>query len=183
MKYATILFLLILHIAKIHGCKCQSCKGKVRNKYSFLDGYIDIQTVKQTKAETLNYINEINKLTSSDLFAGFKKTLTKNPINQDNKVPFYINFATINYILELIEHFIGHLKKTDPSLKKYGQKIKNLIQFASIMFSKIFISVVDEGEEKDSNDIIIPIRNKANALFSKDLRIEDSLTGYVKDTT
>ena len=177
MKHILIYATIIVDITNIYyGCEYKSCKNKVRNKYSFLDGHVDIQTVKQSKNESINLIKEICELTNDNYFGEYEKTLKKNLINRDNSVPFYINFSTINYILELLKNFTTKIKKTH----KDDQKIKSLMLFSSSLFSKVFIAIVKKGEETDSNDLIIPIRNKTNELFGETLDLKDSLTGWIK---
>ena len=158
------------------GCPCCKNEDKRLNKYCFLDGFIEIQTVENKKNETKNFAESICKKNNCSMSKYIALT-TKCRINNKNKVSFYINFVVISYILDLINNLLSskemakHKSENKKNIDNYINEIDNII-------TDVFERIVKKGEEIDANDLILKVRNITNKNFNNILNTLDSLTGY-----
>ena len=158
------------------GCPCCKNGDKKLNKYCFLDGFIEIQTVENKKNETKTFAESICKKNKCSMSKYIALT-TKCRINNKNKVSFYINFVVISYILDLINNLLSskemakHKSENKKNIDSYINEIDNII-------TDVFERIVKKGEEIDANDLILKVRNITNKNFNNILNTLDSLTGY-----
>lgn len=159
-------------------CPCCNHGGKKLNKYCFLDGYIDIETVEKKRSDSLNIIDKIEK--NGLHLTSYKNYMRKCKINNTNKITFYINFAIITYVLNLVHNMLTCEKIKEKIEEKNKQKY---ISEVDNKITKIFSDIVNKGEEIDANDLVIEIRQLSNTTFNESLETLDSLTGYETDFT
>ena len=159
-------------------CPCCNHGGKKLNKYCFLDGYIDIETVEKKRSDSLNIIAKIEE--NGLHLTSYKNYMGKCKINNTNKITFYINFAIITYVLNLVYNMLTCKKLKEKIEKENTQKY---ISEVDNKITKIFSDIVNKGEEIDANDLVIEIRQLSNNTFNKSLETLDSLTGYETDFT
>lgn len=164
-------------------CPCCNHGGKKLNKYCFLDGYIDIETVEKKRSDSLNIIAKIEE--NGLHLTSYKNYMVKCKINNTNKITFYINFAIITYVLNLVYNMLNHINSNSEKLKKKIEKenTQKYISEVDNKITKIFSDIVNKGEEIDANDLVIEIRQLSNNTFNKSLDTLDSLTGYETDFT
>lgn len=161
-------------------CPCCNNNRNILNKYMFLDGTIDIQTVVDTKTKQLEIVKSICYNTNQNhFFSSFKKFLSKLEINNNNKINIFINFTAIIYLLNLVNNFITSNK--NKGLAGWNKNLNNLLSFIDQQIIKVFQKTVSTGEEKAFTDLIIDTRKKANTLFEKTMNTKDVLTGFKTD--
>lgn len=159
------------------GCPCCKNGDKKLNKYCFLDGFIEIQTVENKKNETKNFAESICKKNKCSMSKYIALT-TKCRINNKNKVSFYINFVVISYILDLINNLLSSEEMDEYKKKNDKKNIDDYINKIDNIITDVFERIVKKGEEIDANDLIVKVRNTTNRNFNISLNTSDSLTGY-----
>lgn len=172
MIYIVFTISIVFHAIMHSGCYE---KDNINNKYIFIKGHVDMQTVKKSKKESTELSNEINAIIGKNCLKEYINTLKENNITSKNKIPCYIKLIDINYVLELVKNFIKVMKKNNQN----DHTIEILITYISNICSQIFARVVKSGEEIGPNDILYLTRVKTNELFYKTLNLKDCLTGYI----
>ena len=189
MKFILTLLVIIFNTQQLilgsiccQNCSCCPCCNNNRNilnKYMFLDGTIDIQTVVDTKTKQLEIVKSICDNSNPNHFSSFKKFLSKLEINNNNKINIFINFTAIIYLLNLVNNFITSNK--NKGLAGWNKNLNNLLSFIDQQIIKVFQKTVSTGEEKAFTDLIIDTREKANTLFEETMGTKDVLTGFKTD--